>query len=52
MTRILAIILTVTIGVVLTISLTGCHVGAPCSDHGGVRWTNGKIYQCNDGTWE
>jgi hypothetical protein len=32
--------------------LTGCHVGWPCDNHGGVKWTNGKLYECNDGTWE
>lgn len=32
--------------------LSGCHVGWPCDNHGGVKWTNGKLYECNDGTWE
>ena len=36
----------------LLLALTGCHVGWPCDNHGGVKWTNGKLYQCNDGTWE
>jgi hypothetical protein len=34
------------------LALTGCHAGWPCDNHGGVRWTNGKLYECNDGTWE
>lgn len=43
-----AILLTIT----LAATLTGCYVGLPCSRHGGVAWTNGKDYQCTDGTWE
>ena len=38
--------------VMIALSLTGCHVGWPCGNHGGGKWTNGKLYQCNDGTWE
>jgi hypothetical protein len=40
------------IGVALILNTTGCYIGPPCSGHGGVQWTNGRIYECNDGTWE
>lgn len=54
-TRLAAVILAPIVLTVFAVAsvllLTGCSI-APCSGHGGVKWTNGKIYECNDGTWE
>jgi len=55
-TRLAAVILGITVLTLFAVAsvmlLTGCHVGWPCDNHGGVKWTNGKLYECNDGTWE
>jgi hypothetical protein len=48
----LAVIVLAVFAVASVMLLAGCHVGWPCDNHGGVKWTNGKLYECNDGTWE
>jgi len=50
--RLLAALALAVVLAALTLGLSGCHIGPPCDNHGGVKWTNGKIYECNDGTWE
>lgn len=55
-TRLAAVILATIVLTVFALAsvllLTACHVGWPCDNHGGVKWTNGKLYECKDGTWE
>ena len=46
--RLYAWIAIIGLAAAIILGLTAC---GGCSDHGGTKWTNGKLYECNDGTW-